>query len=311
MLRRPPDVLITTPESLFLLLTSPNAREMLRTVETVIVDEIHAVAATKRGTHLALVAGAARRHCRPRRSSASGCRRPSGRSRRSRASRRRPRRSRSSTPAPRKELDLEVVVPVEDMAAPPETRPQSEQAGDPAANRSIWPAIYPRLLELVRRTARRSSSSTTGASPSGSRCGSTSWPASEVARAHHGSLAREARAEIEEELKAGTLRCLVATARWSSASTWAPSTSWCRSSRPARLARPAARRPRRPPGRRRQPRAHLPEVPRRPGRVRRRRASACARARSRRRACRATRSTCSRSRSWRCARSDEWPVDEL
>ena len=53
-LRRPPDILITTPESLFLLLTSPNARETLRTVEAVIVDEVHAVAATKRGSHLAL-----------------------------------------------------------------------------------------------------------------------------------------------------------------------------------------------------------------------------------------------------------------
>ncbi len=54
MSRTPPDILITTPESLYLLLTSPKARDMLRTVEAVVVDEIHAVAGTKRGTHLAL-----------------------------------------------------------------------------------------------------------------------------------------------------------------------------------------------------------------------------------------------------------------
>ena len=54
MLKRPPHILVTTPESLYILLTAQKSREILRTVETVIVDEIHAVADDKRGTHLAL-----------------------------------------------------------------------------------------------------------------------------------------------------------------------------------------------------------------------------------------------------------------
>ena len=84
-MRRPPDMLITTPESLYLLLTSPNAREVLRAVEAVIVDEVHAVAATKRGSHLAL--SLERLDARPgARCSASRYRPRSGRSTRSRGS---------------------------------------------------------------------------------------------------------------------------------------------------------------------------------------------------------------------------------
>ena len=85
MLRKPPDVLITTPESLYLMLTS-RAREILTDVEWVIVDEIHAVAQTKRGAHLALDARAARAPGRAPASSGSGCRPRSARSRRSAAS---------------------------------------------------------------------------------------------------------------------------------------------------------------------------------------------------------------------------------
>ena len=93
--RTPPDILITTPESLFLMLTS-QARESLRQVETVIVDEVHAVAGTKRGTHLGLTPRAARRPAPASRPSASGCPRPSARSTRSRGSSAARRRSRSS-----------------------------------------------------------------------------------------------------------------------------------------------------------------------------------------------------------------------
>ncbi len=82
LVRHPPDLLITTPESLYLMLTSA-ARETLVNVEAVIIDEIHALAATKRGSHLALTLERLEARCRAHRPSASACRPPSGRSRRS------------------------------------------------------------------------------------------------------------------------------------------------------------------------------------------------------------------------------------
>ncbi len=213
MLRRPPDILITTPESLFLLLTSPTARDILRTVETVILDEVHAVAATKRGTHLALslerlerltgTRGAADRRSRPR----------SGRSRRSRrSSAGRPPRRTIVDAGTRRALDLEVVVPVDDMAEPDaELAGMSDAPGDPRGNRSIWPAIYPRLVELVR--AHRSTLVFVNYRRLAERLALrlNELAGEEIARAHHGSLSREARTEIEEQLKRGDLPCLVAT----------------------------------------------------------------------------------------------------
>ena len=139
----PPDILITTPESLFLMLTS-QARETLRGVETVIVDEVHAVAGTKRGAHLALSLERLDELLRqdPSRRSASACPRPCGRSRRSPGSSAAPGRSRSS-PRPRtKQWDLKVVVPVEDMtelalaAAVDELRRAPPPAAPSAAGRS-------------------------------------------------------------------------------------------------------------------------------------------------------------------------------
>ena len=195
--KRPPDILVTTPESLYLLLTS-SAREALRSVEWVIVDEIHAVAGTKRGAHLALSLErlAALTDRPPQRIGLSATQRPlsaiaaflGGRddggdrppARRHRTGRARPR------PRPvtivdagvRKPLELEVVVPVEDMSRLGELIPLDEAPGGPAAGPaervSIWPSVYPRILELIRRTAARSSSSTAAVSRSASRSGSTS-----------------------------------------------------------------------------------------------------------------------------------------
>ena len=135
MLKRPPEILITTPESLFLMLTS-QARAILETVRFVILDEVHAVAGTKRGAHLALslerlvrLAGRAVQRI--------GLSATSVRSRRSAGSSPGGGRSRSSTPASASELDLEVVVPLDDMREP---------GGEGS---SIWPSIYPALLELV------------------------------------------------------------------------------------------------------------------------------------------------------------------
>ena len=209
MLRRPPDILITTPESLYLLLTSA-ARELLRGVETLILDEVHAVAGTKRGSHLALSverlarlvegsgvpgAGTGRRF---QRIGLSATQRPLEEIGRFVAG-----TGREITlvdAGTRKELDLQVVVPVDDM-----TQPQEGSFG------SLWPSIYPELLKLVE--AHRSTIVFVNNRRLAERLALRLNELAEkpVARAHHGSLAREAREEIEELLKAGEIPCLVAT----------------------------------------------------------------------------------------------------
>ncbi len=196
MVRKPPDILITTPESLFLLLTS-QARETLRSVETVIVDEVHAVAGTKRGAHLALSLERLDRLVgKPvQRIGLSATQRPleeigrfvSGG------------REIELVDAGRaKELDLEVVVPLDDMREPEEQQ-------------SIWPSIYPEILELVR--AHRSTIVFVNNRRLAERLALrlNELAEEEIARAHHGSLAREQRVEVEELLKLGKIPCLVAT----------------------------------------------------------------------------------------------------
>src|SRR5881398_981045 len=196
MLRKPPDILITTPESLFLLLTS-RARETLRGVETVIVDEVHAVAGTKRGAHLALSLERLQRLAGEpvQRIGLSATQRPleeigrfvSGG------------REIELVDAGRaKELDLRVVVPLDDMREPEEQQ-------------SIWPSIYPEILELVR--AHRSTIVFVNNRRLAERLALrlNDLAEEEIARAHHGSLAREQRVEVEELLKKGEIPCLVAT----------------------------------------------------------------------------------------------------
>src|SRR4051794_14519477 len=198
MLKHPPDILITTPESLFLLLTS-RARETLRSVETLILDEVHAVAGTKRGAHLALSVERLERLVeRPlQRVALSATQRPLEEIGRFVSGGRPIELVDAGT---RKELDLRVVVPLEDMTVPEE-----------GSYGSIWPSIYPELLRLVqehrstilfvnnRRLAERLALRL------------NELAEQEIARAHHGSLAREQRVEIEELLKAGKIPCLVAT----------------------------------------------------------------------------------------------------
>ncbi len=206
MRRHPPDILITTPESLYLILTSA-AREMLASAETVIVDEIHAMAATKRGTHLALslerlehLAG------HPvQRIGLSATQRPLEEVARFLGGTR-PRGRRSSTRATRKPLDLEVIVPVEDMR---ELGGAPRRRGEP--RQSIWPALYPRLLELVQ--AHRSTLVFVNSRRSAERVAHrlNELAEADIARAHHGSIAREQRLEIEDMLKSGRLPALVAT----------------------------------------------------------------------------------------------------
>ena len=196
MLRNPPDILITTPESLFLLLTS-RARETLRTIRFVIVDEVHAVAGSKRGAHLALsLERLERLTAEPvQRIGLSATQRPLDEIGRFVSGG----RDIELVDAGRaKELDLRVVVPVEDMR-------------EPGEGNSIWPSIYPELLQLVeshrstivfvnnRRLAERLALRL------------NELAEREIARAHHGSLAREQRVEVEELLKRGEIPALVAT----------------------------------------------------------------------------------------------------
>ncbi|HEX2086575.1 MAG TPA: DEAD/DEAH box helicase [Solirubrobacteraceae bacterium] len=211
MRRHPPDVLITTPESLYLVLTS-QAREMLTGVEAVIVDEIHAVAGTKRGAHLALTLERLTElsEHEPQRIGLSATQNPLEEVGRFLVG---PRRKVTIVDAgARKPLDLRIQVPVESMVEPDATpAPELDALYGEATRRSIWPAMYPQLLELVkehrstivfvnnRRTAERLALRL------------NELAEEEVARSHHGSLAREERLVVEEMLKAGELPCLVAT----------------------------------------------------------------------------------------------------
>ncbi|HEY8627738.1 MAG TPA: DEAD/DEAH box helicase, partial [Gaiellaceae bacterium] len=204
MLRNPPDILITTPESLYLLLTS-RARENLKGVRALILDEVHAVAGTKRGAHLAVSVERLRRLTDEpfQRIGLSATQRPMEEIGRFVSG---ARDIQLVDAGVAKELDLKVVVPVEDMR-----EPGAQGTGSEGSQSSIWPSIYPEILKLVeehrstivfvnnRRLAERLALRL------------NELAEKEVARAHHGSLAREQRVEIEELLKAGEIPCLVAT----------------------------------------------------------------------------------------------------
>ncbi|MEU0569741.1 ATP-dependent helicase [Nonomuraea sp. NPDC005983] len=251
---KPSDILITTPESLFLLLTS-QAREALRGVETVIVDEVHAVAATKRGAHLALslerldalLDRPAQRiglsaTVRPVSEVAAflGGVRPAT----------------VVQPPSEKRIEIEVVVPVEDMTELEARKPAEEEFAPEPANRSIWPHVEDHLFDLIeahsstivfansRRLAERLctrlnelaygrrqgleavdlaiwESAPENHEDTGpmrrppaemmAQAGSSKGVVTEIVRAHHGSVSKEERAQIEEALKSGRLPAVVAT----------------------------------------------------------------------------------------------------
>jgi len=261
-LRDAADILITTPESLFLLLTS-NARARLATVDTVIIDEIHALVPTKRGAHLALSlerleelrrslppeGGDAAKRRTIQRIGLSATQRPleevarflGGTERRAVPKPRRERvRAKQKAAAieeveaeiheefaadqrppafrpvtvvdasEKKQLKLRIDVPVEDMARVTTTDIPSGPASG-GGGRSIWASIHPRLLELIRGhqstllfvNSRRLAERLAGAL--------NELAGEPLVRSHHGSLAREARSEVEDLLKAGRIRALVAT----------------------------------------------------------------------------------------------------
>src|SRR5207237_3914424 len=237
MERHPPDVLITTPESLYLLLTSA-ARQLLTSVRWVIVDEIHSVAATKRGAHLAvsLERLCAITRAEPQRIGLSATQRPleevgcflvgAGRE------------VEIVDAGRRKTLEIRVEVPVEDMADLDRGRPAAEPplptlpaagrgkgegargegypsgpaaawAGElPQPRRSIWPAIYPRVLALIQQ--HRSTIVFVNSRRLAERLAArlNELAGEELVLAHHGSIAREQRMLVEDRLKAGALRGL-------------------------------------------------------------------------------------------------------
>jgi ATP-dependent helicase Lhr and Lhr-like helicase len=231
--RHPADILITTPESLYLLLTS-HAAAALRSVDTVIVDEIHALVPTKRGAHLSLslerLEALAPR--RVQRIGLSATQRPleevahflggTEPERDGPSEMKAERRFRPVTivnASEPKRLALQVHLPVEDLAKQPRREPTPP--GEVAKRASIWTTIPPRVLEIVRRRQstlifvnnRRTAERLAGAiNELAQASGDTGTPeAPPIARAHHGSLAAAQRREIEDQLKRGQIRALVAT----------------------------------------------------------------------------------------------------
>jgi ATP-dependent Lhr-like helicase len=220
MLKTPPDILITTPESLYLMLTS-RAQEFLGSAKWLIVDEVHAVARTKRGAHLALTMERLERLTEDplQRIALSATQRPLEEVARFVVG---PRRQATAIDTGmRKPLDLQIRVPVDDMTEPDsDVDLGSLNDGTSVTRRSIWPAIYPELLELVkshrstivfvnnRRSAERLA---LRLNELASESDDPNAPPVEIARAHHGSLAREERLVVEDLLKSGQLPCLVAT----------------------------------------------------------------------------------------------------
>jgi ATP-dependent Lhr-like helicase len=209
-LREPTDILITTPESIYLMLTS-NVREMLRSVETIIIDEIHALVPNKRGAHMALSLERLSKLCDtpPQRVGLSATQRPLEEVARFLG---------GDTPVTivntgeKKQLRLRVEVPVEDMAKLSETdRIPSGPAAGAEASRSIWPAIHPRLLDLIR--SHRSTLIFVNSRRLAERLATAlnELAGETLVQAHHGSIARPQRTEIEDRLKSGQLPALVAT----------------------------------------------------------------------------------------------------
>ena len=242
LVRQPPDILITTPESLYLMLTS-NAREILKSVDTVIIDEIHAMVASKRGAHLFLSLERLedqRDESRPplQRIGLSATQRPleevarllvGGETVTTDGEWRQ--RSVAIVDAGRKRsLDLKVEVPVDDMANLPtngatagytddsddyddddESLPSGPAFMGGGGGASIWTAIHPRLVELIK--AHRSTMIFVNSRRTAERLAAAinETAEEELALAHHGSLAKDRRKATEDRLKRGELPAIVAT----------------------------------------------------------------------------------------------------
>lgn len=221
-LRKPGDILVTTPESLYLMMGSRH-RENLRSVNTIIIDEIHALAGTKRGVHLALTLErlALLTEADPQRIGLSATVRPVDQVAKYLGGDR-PVEVVDTLQPPK--IDLEIVVPVEDMENPPMPEPDEEEEGGAILGEmlrqesqgagvaaSIWPSLYNRFLELIREHR-----SVIFFVNSRGLCERLALKINELAGeemvlAHHGSVSHEKRRQMEEMLKSGQLRAIVAT----------------------------------------------------------------------------------------------------
>ena len=220
MLKRPPHILVTTPESLFILLTAEKSRRLLQTVRTVIVDEIHAVAPNKRGAHLALSLERleALTLTKPQRIGLSATQRPIETIARFLVGNRQPAQTSLFTPLTpdgsrltspcqiidvghKREMDLAVEVPKDELSA--------------VATNAIWADVYDRIAELVRQ--HRSTLVFVNTRRLAERVSHSLEErlldlGADVVAAHHGSLSRQIRLSAEERLKSGKTRVVVATA---------------------------------------------------------------------------------------------------
>src|SRR5512147_26168 len=214
MLKRPPHILVTTPESLFILLTAEKSRRLLQTVRTVIVDEIHAVASNKRGAHLALSLERleALTLRKPQRIGLSATQRPIETVAQFLVGNREPFPLTPDASFPtspcqiidvghRREMDLAVEVPKDELSA--------------VATTAIWADVYDRIADLVRQ--HRSTLVFVNTRRLAERVSHSLEErlrdlGADVVAAHHGSLSRQIRLSAEERLKSGTTRVVVATA---------------------------------------------------------------------------------------------------
>jgi len=206
MLRNPPDLLITTPESLYLLLTSANGRAILESVEQVIIDEIHDLAADKRGAHLSLTLERLSYHCNkpPQRIGVSATQKPLERVARFLAGWENEQHD-AMRPRPVMIVEssmsksMEVLITMPDLSKPAATR------------EAVWLPLLDRIVQAMegcrsvllfvnsRRLCERLCLRL------------NDHVGYEMARSHHGSISRERRLEVEQMLKEGSLRCIVAT----------------------------------------------------------------------------------------------------
>src|ERR1700681_1974350 len=199
MLNRPPHILVTTPESLYILLTAGKSRDLLRTVKTVIVDEIHAIADDKRGAHLALSLERleALTAQPPTRIGLSATQKPMELIGQFLVGNGRPEPILVHIPQ-RREIDLGVEVPASELG--------------PVASNEMWEEIYARIAELVRQN--RSTLIFVNTRRLAERVAHhlASLLGEDAVASHHGSLSRHRRLVVEGKLKAGEIRALVATA---------------------------------------------------------------------------------------------------
>ncbi len=214
MLRKPPHILITTPESLFLLLTSNHGREIFRNLRYLIVDEIHAVSNNKRGVHLSLSLERLMALCErePVRIGLSATQRPLeriaaflGGQKKSSHENFEPRPVTIVDCGRRKEMDLQVHAPVADFGDLPEA--------------SVWPAVINKLYELIRSHRNtlvfvnmRAQTERVARQLNEKHRELMNDFNAELALAHHGSISRETRYEIEARLKSGSIPAVIATA---------------------------------------------------------------------------------------------------